>query len=156
MACAQTAGWSTILFRIFSLSPSTPSHRPNPRLTVHPTGQLWRAALAQFVFSDLTLGIHECRRFARLEYPGLSGVLVYELPKNGELALKQVFGDESDEGMDVDELLDRVIVKLAYAPAYACTSFVVSTPSLSLQYKFNVADRERADRTSHERTLVFS
>jgi hypothetical protein len=152
MACSPTAGWSTILYRIFMLSPSTSlaSDRLNQRLTAHPAGQLWRAALVQFVFSDLTLGIHECRRFARLEYPGLSGVLIYELPKSAELALNQVFGDETDGndlGMDVDELLDRVAVKLAYAPAYACTSFVVSTQHLYFPVSSRWLTESRPDKS---------
>jgi hypothetical protein len=42
--------------------------------------------------------------------------------------LLEVFGDDDDPedlGMDVDHLLDRVSARLIYAPAYACTSFVV-------------------------------
>jgi hypothetical protein len=79
MACAPTAGCLKILYRIFSLPSSAPvaSDRPNPG----------RAALAQFVYSDLTLGIHghECRMFVRLD----------ELPKNGGVALK--FGDDAED-----------------------------------------------------------
>jgi hypothetical protein len=67
----------------------------------------------------------------------LSGVILYELPNpgrlgvggaSGALTLQEVFGaddDPEDLGMDVDHLLDRVGARLIYAPAYACTSFVV-------------------------------
>jgi len=90
---------------------------------------------------------------------GLSGVILYELPDAGHLeagdpqsskalTLQEVFGDDDDPedlGMEVDHLLDRVGARLIYAPAYACTSFVVGQVMNALIH----SHRMRPIATSH-------
>jgi hypothetical protein len=138
MTCTiPTHRWTANLERILGLysvrlSP-TFDKKANPRHSRHQRGKIWKIALAQSVFADLSLGLHGGKRFFRLEHSGLSGVIVYELPASieghGAFTLKTVFGDDSDSedlSMDVEDLLDAVCASLIYAPAYACTSFVVS------------------------------
>ena len=114
----------------------------NPRHTPHPAGIIWKAELARSVLADLSLGIYGVRRFVRLEYPGLSGIILYNLPagrhpsgwiakSDGDdegliLTVEAVFGDADDEGMSVETMIDAISGRLVYFPAYACTSFVVS------------------------------
>jgi hypothetical protein len=76
-------------------------------------------------------------RFVRLEWSGLSGVILYTIPVklgiNGRarpaFTIEGVFGSEEadyEDGMSIIELLDSAQAKLIYFPAYACTSFIVS------------------------------
>ena len=138
MACTvPTHGWTDNFKRIFTRRSRSVSGFPtasNFPLTSNPAGILWRSVLAQSIFSDLSLKLASGRRFLPLHHLGLCGVILYELPgqaQNGEFTISSVFGDSSDPGMDTEELLDGVRAKLVYAPAYACTSFVVSIPSCS-------------------------
>jgi len=137
----HTHGWTANLERIFRLYSVRLlpyfDKQANPRLFRHHPGTIWKTALAQSIFADLSLGIRG-RRFIPLEHLGLSGVILYELPvitaqddpeNHSGFTLKSVFGDDShpdDLGMDVEDLLDAVCGTLIYVPAQACTSFVVS------------------------------
>jgi len=136
--------WSYKLYDI--LRPSrTRSPAPTLSGSRHLPGDIWRHAFSVSVYVDLEAFSEDSypiswRRFVRLEHFGLSGVIFYEIHRghsNGEyegndsrgLTLKSVFGDlndPSDVGMNLDQLLDTVQVKVIYFPAYACTSFVVS------------------------------
>jgi len=145
----STPSWTDALAQV--LHPSFTDRfihdsRINPRHARHPAGNIWKAALAQFVFSDLSLGIYGVRRFIRLEYLGLSGIILYHLPggqlpygstereaedddESVALTIQVIFGDEKDpenEGMNIDDLIDAIHGRLVYFPAYACTSFAVS------------------------------
>ncbi|KIM82158.1 hypothetical protein PILCRDRAFT_820528 [Piloderma croceum F 1598] len=141
-------GWTDALAQVLQppLTDSFVHNLPsNPRHTRHPPGNIWKAALAHFVLSDLSLGIYGVRRYVRLEYLGLSGIILYHLPagrlpcrsitaedeydeESGILTVQAVFGDENDtadEGMDMDDLIDVIHGRLVYFPAYACTSFAI-------------------------------
>ena len=114
----------------------------NPRHIRHAAGIIWKAELARSVFAGWSLGIYGVRWFVRLEYPGLSGIILYNLPAGRRpsesittydyddegliLTMEAVFGDSDDEGMSVDAMIDATRGRLVYFPAYACTSFVVS------------------------------
>lgn len=141
----RAGSWSYKLYDILR-----PSRARSPALALsgfrHPPGDIWRHAFSVSVYVDLETFAEDSypiswRRFVRLEHFGLSGVIFYEIRRgqsNGEyqendsreeLTLKSVFGDlndPSDLGMELDQLLDIVQVKVIYFPAYACTSFVVS------------------------------
>ena len=152
----------------------TPSPGRNPTKFTHPEGSIWRQVASSCVYSDLggydveydisgrsranvfRLGLG-VRRFARIEYVGLSGVVLYEFPpvthsfagsgsglveeslsethdRRETLTVKRIFGDESDRsdlGMAVDEFLDMIDAQVIYFPSYACTSFMAS-PILAL------------------------
>ena len=152
---SRAGSWSYKLYDV--LRPSR-TRSPAPALSGfrHPPGDIWRHAFSVSVYVDLETFVDDSypiswRRFVRFERFGLSGVIFYEIrrgqsngqrPENesGQLTLESVFGDLSDPsdlGMDLDQLLDMVQVKVIYFPAYACTSFVVS---IILRYHFKLAD----------------
>jgi hypothetical protein len=143
----------------------------NPRHTRYPAGIIWKAELARSLFADLSLGIYGVRRFVRLEYPGLSGIILYNLPAgrhpsesiskyddNDEdliLTMEAVFGDADDEGMGVETMIDAIDGRLVYFPAYACTSFVVSHFS-NRSIPHGMLTISSTDRSSHECRRAFT
>lgn len=147
---ALAGSWSSALqtfLRLVRPPRRQPYDLKNPRVSRHPSGQIWRQDLCKSVFLDLTNNVGTgLRRFLRLEHVGLSGVVFYEIPTSGRdqsadagtgtltegLTLTRVFGDPDDPsnlGMDTDDLLDIIEAKLVYFPGYACTSFIVSEVS---------------------------
>src|ERR1700729_1727968 len=96
-------GWTDALAQVLQPALSDRFLRDlqaNPRHTRHPAGSIWRSALAESVFSDLSLGVHGVRRFVRMEYLGLSGIILYNLPAGrhprGPL-VEEKFQDEDGE-----------------------------------------------------------